>query len=121
MKRFTAKFVFLIISLLFTQSFQCEVDNIELKVYPNPAYGDYCTVELIDNRSNEEKIEESINYQILLSDINGKEIVKQQVESGAKNQIDISKLISGSYIVSANFYNQGVLVFKKSTILSVIK
>lgn len=74
-------------SLVFNKSFQNNMVNFSIKMYPNPS-SKIVTIELPVNA----------NYNINIIDIAGK-MVMQQNASGGTNQLNISSLTSGTYLV----------------------
>jgi Secretion system C-terminal sorting domain len=64
----------------------------QIKLYPNPVIN-YLNIRFKKN--------ESVNYQLLLSDINGKQVIKTSLNSqNTNNQLDISRLSNGIYVLS---------------------
>ncbi|MCX8473106.1 MAG: T9SS type A sorting domain-containing protein, partial [Sediminibacterium sp.] len=80
------------------------VVNDELKAYPNPTKGKLI-IELGEQT-------EKLSVEVMVSDMNGMEVIQQQVtvENGNKINIDLSTLKSGVYLIKVG--NKLVRVIK---------
>ena len=109
-----------LLGLFFTQGFQCEDNIVNLKVYPNPAKEEFVNIEITPTETEFENINDYA-FKITIVDILGKEMFSEKTQISENKKIDISQNNSGAYIVSLDISNNGAVIMKKSTTLSIIK